>query len=417
MTGRRTFPPIPPRPGSRGPFAESWWGNAWVQALEETSLDPGRLSRGRTYARGGYVDAITVTPGRIAAAVRGSRPRPYRTAIRLQVLSEQDWNTFLDAVSAQPAHIAALLDKDMPRALVEAAETAGVHLLPGPGDLDPDCSCPDHGHPCKHAAALCYQTARLLDADPFVLLLMRGRDEGELLDELARRNAARAACEKPAKTETAVAGVSAREALSPMDRPPLPTPFAPPTAPAHPPVFPELDGAPAAEALEFLAIDASSRARTFLSIGATGANPFAALPPWHDAVRLAATHPHLSGRRSFSPLFSRLAESTGHTPQDLARAAAAWRQGGPEGLAVLETPWDPPAGDFDRARSALAAAGLPRMSIWRNHLTDPSRVIQLRYWQDGRWYPYRSDKGRDDWWPEGPADEDPVGALTGTLRG
>ncbi|MET8678024.1 SWIM zinc finger family protein [Streptomyces sp. NPDC004647] len=468
MTRRRTFPPLPvgagPRAGhggsssgpdradragrpdrstrparSRGLFAESWWGNAWVEALEETSLDPGRLSRGRTYARGGYVDTITVTPGRIAAMVRGSRPRPYRTEVSLPVLSDRAWDSFLDTVATEPAHIAALLDKDMPHALVEAAETAGVQLLPGRGELVPGCSCPDHGDPCKHAAALCYQTARLLDADPFVLLLLRGRDETELLDELGRRNAARAARERSARAEPDVAAVSAREALSVPDRPPLPAPLPPPAGPDHPPLFPEVDGGPDSSALEFLAIDAASRAQTFLTTGAgpfgssssasaplpsassavssIASAPFGSPSTWHDAVRLAATHPHLTGRRSFSPLFSSLAAGTDHTPQDLARAAAAWRQGGPEGLAVLETPWDPPAGDFDRARSALAAADFPRMTIWRNHLTDPSRAIQLRYGRDGRWYPYRSDEGRDDWWPEGSPDEDPVGALTGTLDG
>src|SRR5204862_340795 len=66
-------------------------------------------------------------------------------------------------------------------------------LLPGPRYLDPHCSCPDRGHPCKHAAALCYQTARLLDAAPFVLLLLRGRGERELLDALSRLSATRAA--------------------------------------------------------------------------------------------------------------------------------------------------------------------------------------------------------------------------------
>lgn len=127
----------------------------------------------------------------------GSRPRPYRAELRLRTLSGADWDHFLEAAAAQPGHIAALLDKDMPHSLVDAAAEAGVALLPAPGDLVPSCTCPDSGRPCKHAAALCYETARLLDADPFVLLLMRGRGERELLDELARRSAAHSAREQP----------------------------------------------------------------------------------------------------------------------------------------------------------------------------------------------------------------------------
>ncbi|WP_435850641.1 SWIM zinc finger family protein, partial [Streptomyces olindensis] len=166
---RRTFPPFPAREGTT--FAESWWGNAWVGALEQGALDAKRLERGRGYAEQGHVDAITVTPGLVLAYVRGSRPRPYRVQVRLRTLGDTDWDRFLDAAADRPGHIAALLDKEMPHSLADC----GVPLLPGPGDLEPRCSCPDRGHPCKHAAALCYQTARLLDADPFVLLLLRGR--------------------------------------------------------------------------------------------------------------------------------------------------------------------------------------------------------------------------------------------------
>src|SRR4030095_278203 len=52
---------------------------------------------------------------------------------------------------------------------------AGTDLLPGPGELQPRCSCPDWADPCKHAAAVCYLVAGALDADPFSLLLLRGR--------------------------------------------------------------------------------------------------------------------------------------------------------------------------------------------------------------------------------------------------
>ncbi|WP_328829149.1 SWIM zinc finger family protein, partial [Streptomyces ureilyticus] len=172
---------------------------------------------------------MTVTPGLVLAYVHGSRPRPYRVQIRMRTLADEDWERFLDAAAERPGHIAALLDKDMPQSLAEC----GVELLPGAGDLEPHCSCPDFGHPCKHAAALCYQTARLLDEDPFVLLLLRGRGERELLDELSRRNAALAARSAHAGQkgqdgregqEPVLPGVRARDALAPRQLPPLPEP-------------------------------------------------------------------------------------------------------------------------------------------------------------------------------------------------
>ncbi|MCF3125744.1 hypothetical protein IPZ68_39525, partial [Streptomyces arenae] len=192
----------------------------------------------------------------------------------------------------------------------------------------------------------------------------------------------------------------------------LPPPLPPPAHPGEAPVLPSLPGAPDPTALEFLVTDAAARAHAFLT---TGADPFTAVSPWHDAVRLAASHPGLTGRRTFSRQFAALARSVGSTPADLPRAAAAWRQGGEEGLAVLESPWDPPAGPFDRARGALTAADLPRMTIHRNHLTNADGTLQLRFGHDARWYPYLSDPGADDWWPEGEADADPVGALAGVL--
>ncbi|MFF4269455.1 SWIM zinc finger family protein [Streptomyces sp. NPDC001536] len=404
---RRTFPAFAPRAtDGDGGFAETWWGNAWVDALERGALDAKRLARGRGYAEQGHVDAITVTPGLVLAYVQGSRPRPYRVQVRLRTLDDADWDRFLDAAAERTGHIAALLDKEMPHALAEG----GVPLLPGPGDLEPQCSCPDRGHPCKHAAALCYQTARLLDADPFVLLLLRGRGERELLDTLSRLSAARAARAAQEKGPAPLPGVRATEALAPRRLPPLPAPLPVPPHPEQPPVYPAAPGGPDPFALDQLATDAAGRAHALLS---TGRDPVAELTLWQDAVRLAAARPGSGLTAATRSLYASLAAAADRTPADLARAVAAWRQGGFEGLAVLEEPWDPPAGRFDRARPLLLAADLPAFRPWRNRLTHPRGHVQLRLGRDGLWYAYESDPGADDWWPRGTPDLDPVGALTG----
>ncbi|MCE4944570.1 SWIM zinc finger family protein [Streptomyces albulus] len=471
----RTFPPLPEPDTTEGPDgsgARSWWGGAWLEALEGSALDGARLARGRAYARDGRVDTINVTPGRVIATVRGSRPRPYSAEVRITTFTEQEWDALLDDVAAHPDRLAALLAKKLPRALAEGA----VRLLPGPGELTPRCSCPDSGRPCKHAAALCFQVARLLDADPFVLLLIRGRGERELLDELARRNAdhgaresrgrafatpgtsasgpaaddvpgpvsasgagpaaspripgavpALAAVEEAAAAGSIVAaprGVLAREALVDRPRPPLPPPAAVPSQPGQPQALPDAVGLPFdATVLELVAADAAARAHAHLSAAGTagadgpaGPGPFATLPPWEDAVRLAATaHPTAGLTATTRALYRDVAAATGRHPTDIARSVAAWRQGGAEGLTLLEDAWNPPAGDFDRARSALLAAGLPALRPHQNRLTDADRGIQLRFGHDNRWYPYESEPGAQEWWPVGPADPDPVGALTTLL--
>ncbi|MER5855612.1 SWIM zinc finger family protein [Streptomyces sp900105245] len=405
---RRTFPAFAVRPGAEEgtEFAGTWWGNAWVEALERGALDPKRLARGRGYAEQGHVDAITVTPGLVLAYVRGSRPRPYRAQVRVRTLADDDWTRFLDAAADRPGHIAALLDKELPQSLADC----GVPLLPGPGDLAPRCSCPDSGHPCKHAAALCYQMARLLDADPFVLLLLRGRGEKELLDALSRRSAARAARAAQERRPQSLPGVRATDALTPRRLPPLPPPAPVPPHPEQPPVYPAAPGGPDPFALDQLATDAAARAHALLG---TGRDPVGELTLWQDAVRLAAARPGSGLTAATRTLYATLATAVGRTTADLARAVAAWRQGGPEGLAVLEEPWDPPAGRFDRARPLLLAADLPAFRPWRNRLTHPRGHVQLRLGRDGLWYAYESEPGQEDWWPRGTPDLDPVGALTG----
>ncbi|MFD8029716.1 SWIM zinc finger family protein [Streptomyces sp. NPDC059717] len=298
----RTFDALPPAKGSRAPFAESWWGRAWLRSLEESSLDTGRLSRGRTYARGGAVGPVTVAPGSAAAPVQGSRRAPYRSTVQVEQLTDQQWDRLLDMIAERAANIAALLDGEMPAGLADDAEAAGVPLLPGPRDLDPECSCPDWGYPCKHAAALCYQVARLLDRDPFVLLLLRGRGERELMDELGRRNTARASAEAAVSAATAGAdpdGSPARTGdlagsafAARADLPSLPAPPPLPDRVGRGPALvdsavPEPGVDPAA--LELLAADAAMRAHHLLA-GALGARHADTVPPV-PAHRLAGRRP------------------------------------------------------------------------------------------------------------------------------
>ncbi|MCA2223563.1 SWIM zinc finger family protein [Nonomuraea aurantiaca] len=368
MSAVRGFPAFPAqRAGAR--FATSWWGGAWIQAMEDTSLDHTLLRKGRTYAKSGQVGPITVSPGRIAAVAESE----YDTVVHVEQLTAPDWERFLDQVAAKAGHIAALLDRDMPHDLVEAAEDAGVPLLPTVGDLEPECSCPDWGHPCKHAAALCYQASWLLDADPFVLLLMRGRGEQELLEALQGRDI-------PAPAD---AGTPAAVAFS-LGVPPLPGP--PPLDVAYTPLG--LEPAPGVDvaALEVLAASAADRARELLLTGR-----LAVLTEYQDRVRLAAAHDLDLG---------------------LEAAVQAWRYGGADGLEALETAWTPPKQDLARA-GALLRAGWegerpPQVEAWRNRWTIGAR--QLRYGRDGRWYPFTDRDGQ--WWPAGPPERDPSALVS-----
>jgi hypothetical protein len=368
MNAVRGFPAFPPqRAGAR--FTTSWWGRAWIQAMEDTSMDQKLLRKGRAYAKTGQVGPITVSPGRIAAVSESE----YDTVVQVEQLSAPEWERFLDQVAAKAGHIAALLDRDMPHDLVEDAQDAGVPLLPTVGDLEPECSCPDWGHPCKHAAALCYQASWLLDADPFVLLLLRGRGEQELVEALQGREAPRTPLENLGTPALVAFGLGV---------PPLPDP--PPSDVAFAPLG--LEPAPGVDvaALEMLAASAASRARELLLTGR-----LRVLTEYQDTVRLAAAHDlHLG----------------------LEAAVQAWRHGGADGLEALETPWTPPKQDLARARTQLRDGRERPLEVreWRNRWTIGG--LQLRYGRDRRWYPFQERDGQ--WWPAGPPERDPA-ALVG----
>ncbi|WP_371601904.1 SWF or SNF family helicase [Streptomyces sp. NBC_01220] len=416
----RTFAALPAAQG-RG-FAESWWGRAWLKALEDTALDGQQLKKGRRFAREGRVGAVSVRPGRITAVVRDRDESGYRSDVLLQELTDGQWDRFLDMAVDRTGHIAALLDREMPPHLVEDAAAAGVDLLPGIGDLDPECSCEAWDH-CPHTAALCYQVARLLDQDPFVLLLMRGRGERRLLDELHVRIAARAAGHTPSATadepaeeteDRAVRGVPAAEAYAAAGiLPPLPPAPALPGEPGQAPSLDtETDPEPGVDptALEMLATDGAMRAHRMLAEALApghGQQPVpAGLTPQQDAVRLAAE------ARPEPWIVNRLAAGSGRQRAGLPAAVRAWQYGGAAALAVLDEEWAPDAAALARARTRLAGAWeedeAPRLRSERNRWTSADGTVQLRYGQDGRWYPYRKESGR--WTPAGPCDEDPAAA-------
>ncbi|WP_411083372.1 SWF or SNF family helicase [Streptomyces sp. cmx-18-6] len=419
----RTFAPLPPPPG-RG-FAVSWWGRAWLKALEDTALDGQQLKKGRRLAREGGVGAVSVRPGRITAVVRDRDGTDHRSDVLLQELSDEAWDHFLGMAVDRAGHIAALLDREMPPLLVEDAAGAGVDLLPGIGDLEPECTCGTWDH-CPHSGALCYQVARLLDEDPFVLLLMRGRGERRLLDELQVRSAARAVRgakggDAPEGGDREGYGVPAGEAFAGGSiLPPLPAPPAAPEGPGLPPSLDTEAGPPPGldpAALEVLAADSAVRAhRMLVEALAPGheRQPVAVgLTAEQDAVRLAAD------ARPEPSIAARLATGSGRPRAELEAAVRAWRYGGVAALAVLDEVWDPDPESLARARARLASAWeegeRPPLRAGRARWTVAGADVQLRYDRDGRWWPYRKERGR--WTPAGPADDDPASALAGVLAG
>ena len=85
----RTFAALPPAQGRS--FAQTWWGQAWLKALEDTALDSQQVKAGRRLARAGAVGAVSVRPGRITAVVLDRDRTAHRADVLLQELSPEQW--------------------------------------------------------------------------------------------------------------------------------------------------------------------------------------------------------------------------------------------------------------------------------------------------------------------------------------
>jgi uncharacterized Zn finger protein len=178
-----------PRVAARsGPAARAhtWWGKAWVRAVEEAAYTEADLRRARSLARSGRVGGITVDDGSFLAAVADGE-EVWTVSGGLPVLDDGAAQALVETVAAESGRIAALLAGDLPFTLVEHAEEAGVELLPFGAELGSECTCGAWTQPCPHALAVLYQLTWLIEADPFVLLHLLGLPRDDLLACLHRQ--------------------------------------------------------------------------------------------------------------------------------------------------------------------------------------------------------------------------------------
>jgi len=190
----------------RGAIGETWWSKRWLHTLEAFGMGA-RLTRGRSYARQGQVLSIKVEAGRVKAQVQGSSHEPYKITIRLQPLSDQDWEKVTEALASQAIFAAQLLAGEMPRDIEQAFATVNLSLFPKmEEDLQTNCSCPDWANPCKHIAAVYYILAEQFDADPFLLFKLRGRTKEEMIEALRKKRVAALPEEATSASETTSTG-------------------------------------------------------------------------------------------------------------------------------------------------------------------------------------------------------------------
>lgn len=165
-------------------FGKTWWGEQWLQSLQNVDYD-NRLPRGASYARRGSVQSVKIKENTITARVAGSRATPYKVNIIVPPFFEDQVAQLMDRIVARPALISKLLNRELDPSILSIAGETGLKVFPRQwSDFKMQCSCPDWAVPCKHLAAVIYMVSREIDNDPFLVFKMHQVD---LIEELRKR--------------------------------------------------------------------------------------------------------------------------------------------------------------------------------------------------------------------------------------
>ncbi len=175
-------------------FSRTWWGQKFIEAIEDLT-DSGRLSRGRSYARGKKVKSFEINNEVVTAKVRGSvnpyygvhKEPLYTTTLKFEPFTQAKWSAVIALIASKASLISRLLLNEIPENIEETFQSLKLNLLASSQkDFKATCSCPDYSNPCKHIAGVYYLLAAELDQDPFLLFELRGLSRDSLLKELAK---------------------------------------------------------------------------------------------------------------------------------------------------------------------------------------------------------------------------------------
>ncbi|KJU84690.1 SWF/SNF family helicase [Candidatus Magnetobacterium bavaricum] len=166
----------------RATFGNTWWGKAWVTAMEKIDYNTNRLPRGRRYANNGSVREIKISEGNVKAKVKGSRPSPYKIDIELPKFTEKQIKEIEGIIHDNPALCSMLSIGQLPEGILSLLDSHKIHLFPSSwNDVQSNCSCPDWANPCKHLAAVYYIIANEIDKNPFIVFNLRGMPTERLI--------------------------------------------------------------------------------------------------------------------------------------------------------------------------------------------------------------------------------------------
>lgn len=160
-------------------IADSFWGKAWCQNLENYSDWANRMPRGRTYARNGSIIDLKIVEGEVTSLVSGSQL--YKIQIKVEKIKPTTWKAVRKDCASKVGSLIDLMRGKLPEAVLKRLTSPKDGMFPSPKEIKIQCSCPDWAVMCKHAAATLYGVGHLLDSEPELFFLMRGVSQTDLI--------------------------------------------------------------------------------------------------------------------------------------------------------------------------------------------------------------------------------------------
>jgi len=127
---------------------------------------------------------LVIAEGEVTAVAGEGRDRR-RVLIRVAALEPEAWENAVATLAADAALMAAVLDGELPAALVQALALGGQALEPAPAEVRWTCSCGTRYRRCAHASAVWDEVEAERRRHPALSLTLRGRDASNLAAEAA----------------------------------------------------------------------------------------------------------------------------------------------------------------------------------------------------------------------------------------
>lgn len=139
-----------------------------LRRFVQESTDDGRFKRGRDYYRNKHVLNPHIASGAITADVAGSQNLPFQVSITFPYRSTDQLAEVTTELAETTGGVALARAGNISESMVDNL------MAEDSSELRFRCDCPDNSRCCKHAVAVAFHVADMIDADPGIVFGLRG---------------------------------------------------------------------------------------------------------------------------------------------------------------------------------------------------------------------------------------------------